>query len=553
MTAKIEASEKNLAKVFCEDYIFKIPVYQRPYAWEREQVEELFDDLDAAMDAGETEPYFLGSIVLVKEDGSTVSDVVDGQQRLTTLTILLCVLRELSDDDDWKSGIDIRVRQKKDVVMGQEEVVRLRLKERDQNYFKDYVQSEDGISRLLTEAPIARTDSQQRIRENVEFLYEQVKELSTERRKKLSTFILQDCYLVVVRTDNEGSAYRVFSVMNDRGLDLAATDILKAAITGDIQGDALRTDHARKWEEIEEGLGRDRFADLFTHIRMIYAKSKPRKNLQDEFKEHVLPKTNPQRFVDEVLAPHADAYEKTLRLANGVPNEVRIYLAHLSELDNVDWIPPAMAVFLRQGTKEENLLKFMRDLERLAYAMFIRRANVNERIQRFGAVLKAVQDGTAEKVWTALELGAEEKEQILERLNGAVYRMKRVRKPLLLRLDKLMAGAEAEYAHAIISIEHVLPQKPRAQSEWLTWFPDEEERESWTDRLANLVLLSRRKNSRASNFEFGVKKEKYFFSGGVSPFALTTAVMDVEVWTPQILRKRQDHLLGLLMKEWRLH
>ena len=551
MSGTIEAAEKNVAGVFCQEYLFRIPVYQRPYAWEREQVEELFDDLVTAMDADEDDPYFLGSIVLVKRDSATESDVVDGQQRLTTLTILLCVLRELCEDD-WKSSVDQRIRQKKDVAMNQEEVMRLHLKERDQKFFHTYVQSEGGISRLLSEAPRGKTDSQKQISENVRFLFKQAEDLPKERRQDLASFIIQQCYLVVVRTDNESSAYRVFSVMNDRGLDLAATDILKAEITGSIQNEALRTDYAGRWELIEEGLGRNRFAELFSHIRMVYAKNKSRQNLQDEFRAHVLSKTDAPQFVDKVLAPYADAYEKTLGLVVEVPKDVKSYLAHLSELDNVDWIPPAMAVFIQPLQVEGHLLMFMQGLERLAYGLFIRRANVNERIQRFGAVIEAVQEGNAENIWAALELSREEKEEIVNRLNGPVYKMTRVRKPLLLRLDKLLAEAGATYVHSTISIEHVLPQTPEEGSEWLSWFPDDEARANWTDRLANLVLLSRRKNSRASNFEFNKKKDEYFFRGGVSPFPLTTGVMDEEIWTPQVLEQRQDDLLSRLKKEWRL-
>ena len=64
--ADIQASENNLDSIYCRDYVFRIPVYQRPYAWDLEHVGELFDDLTTAMDLGDDEPYFLGSIVLIQ-------------------------------------------------------------------------------------------------------------------------------------------------------------------------------------------------------------------------------------------------------------------------------------------------------------------------------------------------------------------------------------------------------------------------------------------------------------------------------------------------------
>ena len=90
----------------------------------------------------------------------------------------------------------------------------------------------------------------------------------------------------------------------------------------------------------------------------------------------------------------------------------------------------------------------------------------------------------------------------------------------------MLADAGARYDHPIISIEHVLPQRPSDGSQWLDWFPDPDERGEWTHAIANLVLLSRRKNSQASNYEFEQKKTAYFQTGGVAPFALITEVVN---------------------------
>ncbi len=98
MSKTLTAQEQSLAKIFSDDYVFHIPGYQRPYAWTTEQAGELIDDLLSFMQVsgGQIEdmpPYFLGSVVLIKNDVSPRADVVDGQQRLTTLTILLASIR----------------------------------------------------------------------------------------------------------------------------------------------------------------------------------------------------------------------------------------------------------------------------------------------------------------------------------------------------------------------------------------------------------------------------------------------------------------------------
>src|SRR5699024_7777471 len=98
----------------------------------------------------------------------------------------------------------------------------------------------------------------------------------------------------------------------------------------------------------------------------------------------------------------------------------------------------------------------------------------------------------------------------LDRLNGDVYLSTRSRRYILTRLDEaLEPESTPAYRHDLLTVEHVLPQNPGAGSTWMTQFTDDE-REEWTHRLANLVLLNRRKNSEAQNYDFAKKKEKYF-------------------------------------------
>src|SRR5438128_8778211 len=95
----IRGSEYPIKKIFSDDFVFTIPLYQRAYAWTTEESEELLQDLLRAMGSGEEvledlPPYFLGSIVLIKGDEPD-AQIIDGQQRLTTLTMLLAALRSL--------------------------------------------------------------------------------------------------------------------------------------------------------------------------------------------------------------------------------------------------------------------------------------------------------------------------------------------------------------------------------------------------------------------------------------------------------------------------
>jgi hypothetical protein len=104
-----------------------------------------------------------------------------------------------------------------------------------------------------------------------------------------------------------------------------------------------------------------------------------------------------------------------------------------------------------------------------------------------------------------------------------------------------------------LTVEHVLPQTVDANSEWAQTWPEEEVRKNWVHRVGNLVLLSRRKNSEAQNFDFDIKKEKYFKTkSGVSSFAITTQVLSKDDWTIDRVRQRQIEMVDKFKQGWEL-
>ena len=115
-----------------------------------------------------------------------------------------------------------------------------------------------------------------------------------------------------------------------------------------------------------------------------------------------------------------------------------------------------------------------------------------------------------------------------------------------------MSEGDATYTRKTITVEHVLPQSPDPESEWVEKFPHEDRRMEWTHRLANLVLLPRGKNSRAQNYDFARKKSEYFFRGRATNFTLTSQLMTVSEWTPRVLERRQRALIDALKEEWQL-
>ena len=566
MPVEIKAGEVKLDSVFSDAYSFDIPLYQRPYSWDVQHVETLLDDLNAAMersDPKEPTPYFLGSIVIVKEEHYPQSEVVDGQQRLTTLTMLLCVLRDITNkagNSARADALNTRIYKVADEFSETSDRFRLNLRSRDRNFFQSNVQMMDSVEGFLSNGSGGLEDARERIFKNVEYLYQKLIKWDEQARRDLAAYILRQCYLVVVSTSDEESAHRVFLVLNDRGLDLSHTDRLKADVISLIP-ESSQGDYNRQWEDIEAE-DRDEFGRLFVHIRTIYRKEKQQDTLTKEFRDHVLKLKDltpegAMSFVDDVLVPYAEVYNDIAKAqceSTAVDNKVNVLLSHLGRLDNFDWIPPTMAYFHRNRGNAESILSFAELLERLAYGMFIQRVNINGRIRRYAQILNLIeQGGELLNANSPLQLADSEKRDILQRLDGNIYNQPTIPTPLLMRLNSILADPSEgiTYQRSGISIEHVLPQTPASGSQWFDWFPNEEERQKWTHRLANLVLLSRRKNPRASNYEFAVKKSEYFQKSPTT-FALTTQVISETEWTPAVLERRQQELINAFKKEWQL-
>ncbi len=282
----ISAHEKKLPEILGDAYIHHIPAYQRPYAWEQEQAEQLLDDLlEAATDAPE-EPYFLGSIVVIKAKNERSTEVVDGQQRLTTLTILCAVLRDTAILKDEIEALSPMVYIQPNTVKKQTEAIRVLTHAQDQAFFRKAIQMPEAT---VDPAPPKPTRmAQENMLRNAAALRSRVEKLTPEQRGKLVSFLYTQASLVMVETESRASALRIFRVLNDRGMDLSNADIIKADLLDRFTTDpATQNRLALQWAAIEDGIGRDEFESLLDALRFRHDPGKKSKTLNESFKERL--------------------------------------------------------------------------------------------------------------------------------------------------------------------------------------------------------------------------------------------------------------------------
>ncbi len=290
---------------------YKIPRFQRPYSWDRENVQEFWEDViqDNPQD------YFIGSMVVYK-DGKQRYGVVDGQQRLTTITILLSVLRNKLAEvglQDLAEGIHGLI-ERRNIDNKPEFIVST---ESSYPFFQDRIQKWGMPSitiDLLTEESnlqSAHSQLQQLVSGAIGSLNADTS-LSDKRRKELTEqklISIRDSLLnlkiILVKLEDEDDAYVIFETLNTRGKDLALADLVKNHLTKHIKGKNPSSDEVKiKWKqllEIIEGSSADLETDAFIHH---YWLSKydylPAKNLFKVLKKQISADKSPA-FLDTLL------------------------------------------------------------------------------------------------------------------------------------------------------------------------------------------------------------------------------------------------------------
>lgn len=577
----ITGEELPIKNIFDDKFEYHIPVYQRPYAWQEENAETLFDNLfDFYSETSATDDYFLGSIVLVKKTKTDdYAEITDGQQRLITLTILLASISAYLRGFNQEYCYKFIWRGFNPSKNPPDPAPRLLIRPKDQNFFEDNIQQKftnaaklTALKNFVNDVNVIESESCANIRANCRVFLNKIEEnfpdgnggVDENRLLGFLNFILEHCYIVTVITFTKDTAFRVFTVLNTTGLDLMPSDIIKSNGIGSIPL-SKQDAYADKWENLEIDATRQGFNDVFTHLRMVYAKKKAQGSLLDEFEKFVMSKMPySEYFIDNILTPYTKRYVEIKNKSypninnSATVDEINFLLMWLNKIDNFDWIAPTLKFFVDRHNDVDYILWFTKKMERLAAFMHITAVTVNKRIERYAKIISEMENNPTHNLYAPLkeiELTDAEKTEFINALNGEIYTLTaRRRNYVILRLDSFVAaGATPNYSPRTLSIEHVLPQTVAQGSQWADWWSNTKDRIFWIHRIANLVPLTCRKNSAAQNFDFD-KKKKVYFTGknGTISYPLTSQVVHENTWTPKVVSARQKNLLEVFKTNWEL-
>lgn len=526
------------------DSFYQMPEYQRPYSWDKERVEQLWFDLveayknyveDPAVDSN----YFLGSLVVVKNGQGY--DVIDGQQRMTTLTILFCVLRDL----DKLNLPDTRMNKVKHSIkdlLGGKERLKLTTQLNNQALFETSV-----INKIDFQASKAKIEENRFLQ--TAFYFKNLIEESQNSKSyyyidDLSGFIkyiFEQTTLIRVVCYDESFAIKLFTVLNDRGLDLASSDIIKAYLLQKLSEDK-RSSFVEVWKRVEticKQAGES--LQMVLSLYLYYLKSgNPKKNLHEELKLELKSKEP----IETIL--FIEEFAKNLSEIN--------YDYQDKDISKLRYLPQSIywkTILL--AAKQVNY-PFYHELKNLLvryyYQSWIADGTSNRIKQTSFNILRMVKEGRS-----ILDV----KKEIVGNLNiyenyllsldrNNIYSFK-WHKPLLLAVEYYQ---QDDYQFIEINkdlhTEHILPKEWKNNDlNWKDVFSDDDARK-YLNSLGNLTLLSGPKNIRASNRDYLNKKEIYNGKGldGKSSFEITKKIMEdsPNEWNVAEIVKRKNWLIN---------
>lgn len=551
MANEIKCYRKTILEVFAARY--RVPDYQRPYVWENEQVEALLNDTLEACQGKPDAQFFLGSAVL-KTISEREFEILDGQQRLTSLFLIFAVIRDIADNNKLIEKCRRAVFQEKDDFDKKPESLRIIFDIRDdvKNFVEKYVKPNGSTKNLkVFEKIVAKKNNDVSVRNMSAAVIVAQKFLSKLSPDELSayfTFLWNNVVIVCISTEEFEDALQLFTVLNNRGLKLRNSDILKAINLRVVKNPEEKDRHSRNWQEMENFFG-DKIDEFLSCVYTVLAKQKSKGTLLKGFESHI--------YKNGLLAKGSETFNYVYALFENYvdmfapEDKDYVVLNYMNLMKNglqADyWITAALSFYKKFGSEEFG--KFVKLLDKKVSADWICSVSPTKRVENIHSIIRKIsQVQSTDDIFssTVFDICLDE---LKRTLNLSVYG-KRYDKYLMLKLELLYHGNGAPFPFGQrISIEHILPQNPAQDSQWLKDFSNDE-REEWTDKLGNLVMVTRRKNILLGNPDYAEKRKRYFKKDAEHFAHLYHVYKTYDKWTPAELKQNHEEVVHKLIEAY---
>ncbi len=562
---QIEIGREQIGHALRDKTLF-VPPNQRDYAWKEKHVEDLYSDLSQAI-AKNAPEYFLGSIVVIKSEDNRFM-VVDGQQRLATSLILLAAIRDFFNEADPDRGLKFE----REYVLAspyksKELMPHLYLNDRDHEYFFQRVllpRSDERRTKREKEKPTKQ--SHQRIGAAAKIAERQVKGIIAQHTKqplriealeKWVDFLETSARVIWVTVPDESSAYVIFETMNDRGLELSATDLIKNYLFG--RAGQLRVEQVKQnWfsmtgalETVEEEEVVRTFVRQYWVSRHGVIRSQ---ELFDALKYKVRTDAEAAALSSEMcgVAPNYVALlSPTHPFWNDYGDEAKRAIETLNILDVKQTRPLLLAAGENFSVKE--MIALLTKMVSWAVRLLVSGRQGSGALETlYGTAAAEITDGkikSADDVFQKMALEIPTDPQFEAAFAIATVGKSRLARYYLRAMERKRMNDEQPYFvpndELVINLEHIMPEN--LSDDWK--HISEDVHENYVSRLGNLVNLKAGFNSKLGNQGYAAKKP--FLSQAGAP-ELTRMAAEYANWGKDEIEDRQKKLAQIAKETWPL-
>jgi len=533
-----------------KDTKYSVSYFQRDYSWTRDEWNKLFDDILDSLK--ERRKHFFGFMTFFKSNNTDEIQIIEGQQRLATITILAAVIRDIffeKHNDKWKE-IDSQLIKTKD-IFSESSFLKLKLSDINNNFFREHIQKEDNAkSKIEKMRKEKRLKSSNRlIRSCYEYFYEKLK------NEHLSLEILRQATreLIVVTTEvtNLRSAYILFQTLNDRGLDLTLSDLLKTHLLQKAGDDWAEV--KKDWDYVLNLPGIGNTSVFLRHYWLSTRGVVKEEELFDKFSDEIKNREDALKFILE-LKKEAEIYSLILEPNasdfDGNKLVIELLKDELYVLSKQQVLPLLLALYQKFDAKDNSIIRALinfifryltigeqenKELESLfsETAIGVR----NNKIRSPKAVIKELSkkdigDDTFKQLFKIKQIKENKK---------AVY--------ILTKIEQFLSGQREKFA-TDITLEHVSPINP--DQECKQYMIDNnlwEDKDEWVYRIGNMTLLLEKINKKAQNTLPMVKSKEIYCKH--TKLEINKDLQNITKWTGKEIENRQEKFAVCATNIWK--
>lgn len=532
----------------------RVPTFQREYSWEDEQVDQLLSDFNRAKT--EHTDHFLGTIVTISKGAHDALEIVDGQQRLTTTSLLILAIREVQSDlhqpsdviqsinNDYLSSFDRKAGGP---------VPKLALNIDDNEYFHGMIAG--GIPEATRESHRRLLAAHKRAKAFVKGIAGGFSD--ADKSSALNDwldFIEHGASVILVKTDDASKAFKMFETLNDRGLKTSQADLVKSYLFGEA-GSRVAEAQAR-WSTMKDGLEEiaddDRAINFLRHALIATKRFVRADEIYDAVQKTVRGESNAASFLTSLeslsrayvatFSPNADFWRD-----HSVTTVRALSVFNRFDLKPIRPLVLALAVSFTASEFDSAMRLLVSISVRLVLAGRTRSGTLEQTFANAALQVFEKRIATAAALRPALANVTIGDADFQGEFIGARVSNSGLARYYLRALEAANASeSEPWYIEnddpGSITLEHILPQNPDHDWEGM----DAETRKSLVRRLGNLCLLQKSGNEAIANKPFAEKRPAF----EASPYVTTSMIAEQTSWNATAIEARQTHLAELAIRAW---